>query len=991
MATKEIIIRGAREHNLKNVDLNIPRDKLVVITGLSGSGKSTLAFDTIYAEGQRRYVESLSAYARQFLEMMDKPDVDLIEGLSPAISIEQKTTSKNPRSTVGTVTEIYDYLRLLYARCGIPHCWECGRPISSMTIQQMVDRVLELPNGTRVHVTAPLVSGRKGEYQRELQQLARDGFVRARIDGEVRDLSEEIKLDKNKKHSIQVVVDRLVVKEGIQSRVADSLETAARMGQGTVMVEEIDGPVHLFSEKFACPEHGVSLGEVSPRLFSFNNPFGACETCGGLGSQIQFDPDLVVPNPRLSIAEGAIAPWGNRNSIFFHQMLNTLAAHYGFDVRTPFQDLPEDLRHILLFGSGSEEIDFRYERDGRSHRFRKSYEGIIPNLERRYRESDREDFVEEFGRFMSSVPCPSCGGARLKKEARHVLVGGLPIHEFTALSVREAVDFIESLDLDERRMEIGRRVIKEIRDRLGFLERVGLGYLTLNRSSATLSGGESQRIRLATQVGASLVGVLYILDEPSIGLHQRDNQRLLATLNELRDQGNSVLVVEHDAETILSADHVIDMGPGAGLMGGEIVFSGRPDDLLRCEESLTGQYLSGRAYIPIPAQRRKVGKKRLVIRGARANNLKDIDVAIPLGVFTCVTGVSGSGKSSLIVDILLKALSQRLYRSRDKAGAVDAIEGISLIDKVIDIDQSPIGRTPRSNPATYTGVFTHIRDLFSQLPESRMRGYKPGRYSFNVKGGRCEACRGDGIIKIEMHFLPDVYVKCDVCNGKRYNRETLEIKYRGKNISDVLDMTVNQAADFMESIPSIANKLRTIQAVGLGYIKLGQPATTLSGGEAQRIKLSKELSKRGTGRTLYILDEPTTGLHFHDVQKLLDVLQSLVSAGNSVVVIEHNMDVIKVADYVIDLGPEGGDEGGRILATGTPEQVAESPGSYTGLYLRQVLRPEKGYRPFTVNPSQVSEKQPSPLQGKDSVPPRTRGNRGKGRRNAAGQKRSAVG
>lgn len=951
MGTKEIVIRGAREHNLQNVDLNIPRDKLVVVTGLSGSGKSTLAFDTIYAEGQRRYVESLSAYARQFLEMMDKPDVDLIEGLSPAISIEQKTTSKNPRSTVGTVTEIYDYLRLLYARCGIPHCWECGRPISSMTIQQMVDQVMELPSGTRIHVIAPVVTGRKGEYHKELQQLARDGFVRVRIDGELRDLSEEIKLDKNKKHTLQVVVDRLVVKEGILNRLADSLETATRMGQGTVMVEEVDGPVHLFSEKFACPEHGVSLGEVSPRLFSFNNPFGACETCSGLGSQIRFDPDLIVPNPRLSIAEGAIAPWGSRSSVFFAQMLDTLATHYGFDVRTPFKDLPEELQHILLYGSGDEELDFRYERDGRSHRFRKSYEGVIPNLERRYRESDREDFVEDFGRFMSSIPCPACGGARLKREARYVLVGGLAIHELTAMSVREAVELMRNLELDERRMEIGRRVIKEIRDRLGFLERVGLGYLTLDRSSATLSGGESQRIRLATQVGASLVGVLYILDEPSIGLHQRDNQRLLATLEELRDQGNTVLVVEHDAETILSADHVIDMGPGAGLMGGHIVFSGKPRDLLDSEESLTGQYLSGRAHIPVPAKRRRIGRKKLIIRGARANNLKDIEVTIPLGVLTCVTGVSGSGKSTLIVDILLKALAQRLYRSRDKAGEVDIIEGVSLIDKVIDIDQSPIGRTPRSNPATYTGVFTFIRDLFSHLPESRMRGYKPGRYSFNVKGGRCEACHGDGIIKIEMHFLPDVYVKCDVCHGKRYNRETLEIKYKGKNISDVLDLTVNQAAEFMESIPSVYNKLRTIQAVGLGYIKLGQPATTLSGGEAQRIKLSKELSKRSTGRTLYILDEPTTGLHFHDVRKLLEVLQNLVDAGNTVVVIEHNMDVIKVADHIIDLGPEGGDEGGRVIATGTPEDVAGAPGSYTGLYLREVLKNERGYRLFTVNAS----------------------------------------
>ncbi len=952
MGAKEIIIRGAREHNLKNVDLNIPRDKLVVITGLSGSGKSTLAFDTIYAEGQRRYVESLSAYARQFLEMMDKPDVDLIEGLSPAISIEQKTTSKNPRSTVGTVTEIYDYLRLLYARVGIPHCWECGRPITSMTIQQMVDRVMDLPGGTRIHLLAPIVSGRKGEYHKEFQHLAREGFVRVKVDGKLRELSEEIRLDKNKKHNIEVVVDRLAVKEGIEKRLVDSLETTVRMGQGTAMVEEESGTVHLFSEKFACPEHGVSLGEISPRLFSFNNPYGACETCAGLGVKIRFDPDLVVPNPDLSVPQGAIAPWGYRNSVFFHQMVDALAAHYNFEVNTPFGRLPDKIQNILLFGSGSEQIDFHYERDGRRHFFRKAYEGVIPNLERRYEESDREDFTEEFGRYMSTVPCPTCGGARLKKEARHVLVGDMAIHTLTALSVQRASEFVEKLELDPRRMEIGRRVIKEIRARLGFLEKVGLGYLTLDRSSATLSGGESQRIRLATQVGSSLVGVLYILDEPSIGLHQRDNQRLLSTLVDLRDQGNTVLVVEHDPETILNADWVIDMGPGAGRMGGEIVFAGKPEEILTSEHSLTGKYLSGREFIEVPGKRRAPGKKKLVIRGARANNLKNIDVSIPLGLFTCITGVSGSGKSTLVIDILHRALAQRLYRSRERAGEMDGLEGVSFIDKVIDIDQSPIGRTPRSNPATYTGLFTFMRDLFAGLPESRMRGYKPGRYSFNVKGGRCEACTGDGIIKIEMHFLPDVYVKCDVCHGKRYNRETLDIKYKGKNIADVLDMTVHQAAEFMENIPSVANKLRTLQAVGLGYIKLGQSATTLSGGEAQRIKLSKELSKRSTGRTLYILDEPTTGLHFHDVKKLLDVLQSLVETGNTVVVIEHNMDVIKVADHIIDLGPEGGDEGGRVIATGSPERLVENPDSYTGRYLREVLDRDRGYRPFSVDPAE---------------------------------------
>lgn len=962
MQAREIVIRGAREHNLKNIDLTIPRDKLVVITGLSGSGKSTLAFDTLYAEGQRRYVESLSAYARQFLEMMDKPDVDLIEGLSPAISIEQKTTSKNPRSTVGTVTEIYDYLRLLYARVGIPHCWECGRPITSMTIQQMVDQVMALPLGTRVHLLAPIVSGRKGEYHKELQHLAREGFVRVKIDGELRDLSDDIKLDKNKKHNLEVVVDRLALKDGIEKRLADSLETAVRMGQGTAMVEEQGGETHVFSEKFSCPEHGVSFGEISPRLFSFNNPFGACEVCSGLGVQVRFDPELIVPNPNLSIKQGAIAPWANRNSIFFDQTMDALVKHYRFDPDTPFRDLSDKIQKILLFGSGNDQINFYYERDSRKHFFRKTFEGVIPNLDRRYHESDREDFYDEFGRYMATVPCPSCGGARLKREALHVLIGGMPINKLTALSVREAAKFMSDLQLDERRSEIGRRVIKEIRNRLGFMEKVGLSYLTLDRSSATLSGGESQRIRLATQVGSSLVGVLYILDEPSIGLHQRDNQRLLGTLMDLRNQGNSVIVVEHDPETILSADYVIDMGPGAGRMGGEVVFSGKPQDILESETSLTGKYLAGKEQIPIPKKRRAPGRKKIVIRGARANNLKNIDVQIPLGLFTCITGVSGSGKSTLMVDVLHKALSQRLYRSRLKAGEVDAIEGISYIDKVIDIDQSPIGRTPRSNPATYTGIFTFIRQLFANLPESRMRGYKPGRYSFNVKGGRCEACRGDGILKIEMQFLPDVYVKCDVCHGKRYNRETLDIKFKGKNISDVLDMTVSQAAEFMANIPTVAGRLKTLQAVGLDYIKLGQPATTLSGGEAQRIKLSKELSKRSTTRTLYILDEPTTGLHFDDVRRLLDVLTSLVDQGNTVLVIEHNMDVIKVADHIIDLGPEGGDEGGRVVATGSPEEIAAHPGSYTGMYLHEVLNNTKGYRPFAVQGGIVTQVEAPPSQ-----------------------------
>jgi excinuclease ABC subunit A len=954
MGASEIIIRGAREHNLKNIDVNLPRDRLVVITGLSGSGKSSLAFDTIYAEGQRRYVESLSAYARQFLEIMDKPDVDLIEGLSPAISIEQKTTSKNPRSTVGTVTEIYDYLRLLYARVGVPHCWECGKPIMSMTVQQMVDRVMALPPGTRAGVCAPIVTGRKGEYRVELARLAREGFVRVKIDGVLRDLSEDIHLDKKKKHTIHVVVDRIAVKAGIEKRLADSLETAARIGEGTVLIDELGGETHLFSEKFACPEHGVSFGELSPRLFSFNNPYGACETCGGLGVEIRFDPDLVVPDKSLSLREGAVAPWDRRNSVFFDQMIDALAEHYRFDADLPFSELPSGVTDILLYGSGEETIEFRYERDGRRRSFRKPFEGVLPFLERRYKETESGEPDEDYSRFMSSAPCPSCGGARLNKQARHVFVGGIPIHRFSSFSVREASEFINELTLDARSAEIARRVIKEISDRLGFLDKVGLGYLTLDRSSATLSGGESQRIRLATQVGSALVGVLYILDEPSIGLHQRDNQRLLATLEELRDQGNTVLVVEHDPETILAADHVVDMGPGAGRMGGEIVFQGSPNELIHAKESLTGSFLSGRERIEIPRKRRKPGKMKLTIRGARANNLKNIDVSIPLGLFTCVTGVSGSGKSSLVVDTLQKSLSQRLHGAKARPGECDAIEGVAFIDKIIEIDQSPIGRTPRSNPATYTGVLTPIRELFSNLPESRMRGYKPGRFSFNVKGGRCEACGGDGVIKIEMHFLPDVYVKCDVCGGARYNRETLDIKFKGRNIADVLDMTVNQAAEFMEAVPAIYHKLHTLQEVGLGYLKLGQSATTLSGGEAQRIKLSKELSRRSTGRTLYVLDEPTTGLHFADIKRLIEVLLGLVEQGNTVVVIEHNMDVIKVADHIIDLGPEGGNEGGRIIAVGTPEKVAATPGSYTGLYLREVLNSPAGYRPFSVQTTAVA-------------------------------------
>ncbi len=944
MSSKNIVIRGAREHNLKNIDLEIPRDKLVVITGLSGSGKSTLAFDTIYAEGQRRYVESLSAYARQFLEMMDKPDVDLIEGLSPAISIEQKTTSKNPRSTVGTVTEIYDYLRLLYARVGIPHCWECGKPISSMTIQQMVDQVMAFPENSRIHVLGPIIKGRKGEYRSELTKLLRDGFIRAKIDGKLVDLSTEVRLEKNKKHDIDVVVDRLVIRPGVERRLADSLEIAAHLGQGVVVLEDQDGKAYLFSENLSCPEHGVSIGELSPRLFSFNNPYGACEVCGGLGVKRRFDSDLVVPDPELSLLDGAIAPWKKTSSIFLKQTLMSLANHYAFDTSLPFGKLPAKVQDMVLYGSGDEEIDFNYERDGRRHYFRKPFEGVIPNMERRQLETQSEDVVEEFGAFLSEIPCPSCQGARLKREARSVFIGGIPIHELTSLSVRQASKFMENLILTPRSVEIARRVIKEIRSRLGFLEKVGLRYLTLDRSAATLSGGESQRIRLATQVGSSLVGVLYILDEPSIGLHQRDNQKLLSTLTDLRDQGNTVIVVEHDPETITHADFVIDMGPGAGRLGGEVIFAGAPAELLKCQKSITGRYLSGAEIIPVPEKRRKPAKEKITIRGARANNLKNIDVTIPLRVLTCVTGVSGSGKSTLVIEVLRKALQTKTQRNLEKLNYVDKIEGLWQVDKVIEIDQSPIGRTPRSNPATYTGVFGYIRELFSTLPESKMRGYKPGRYSFNVKGGRCEACHGDGVIKIEMHFLPDVYVKCDVCDGKRYNRETLEIKFKGKSITDVLDMTVNQAAEFMENIPSVYNKLRTLEEVGLDYIKLGQPATTLSGGEAQRIKLSKELSRRSTGKTLYILDEPTTGLHFADVKKLLDVLTSLVEAGNTVLVIEHNMDVIKVADYIIDLGPEGGDEGGEVIVQGTPEKVAETPGSYTGHFLKEALGDQKGYR-----------------------------------------------
>ena len=947
MAHDSIIIKGACEHNLKCIDVEIPRDRLVVITGISGSGKSTLAFDTIYAEGQRRYVESLSAYARQFLEQMEKPDVESIEGLSPAISIEQKTTSRNPRSTVGTVTEIYDYLRLLFARVGRPYCYSCGKEIASQTVSQMVDQIMTFPEGTKISLLSPIVRGRKGEYRKELLNLRKEGFVRVIIDGEPRDLADDIELDKKKKHDIDIVVDRLVVKDGIQRRLADSLETALHHAEGVVKVDihgEAAGDARaqpaaplLFSEALACIDCGISYPEMTPRMFSFNNPYGACPDCTGLGTRMYFDPDLVVPNPELSLREGAIAPWEKRLSGWFHQTLEALAKAYRFDIRTPFNKLPEEARNIILNGSGKEKVEFWWEEDGgRRHTYYKEFEGVLNNLERRYRETDSEQVREELEKYMNVMPCPTCQGARLKKEALFVRIGGRNIREVTALSIVDALSFFERLSLTEKEAEIARRILKEIKERLQFLVNVGLDYLSLDRSSGTLSGGEGQRIRLATQIGSSLVGVLYILDEPSIGLHQRDNARLLQTLKRLRDLGNTVLVVEHDEETILEADHVIDMGPGAGIHGGEVVAQGTPAEVMANPASLTGKYLSGELSIPVPRKRRSADRFLRIV-GATENNLKEVEAAIPLGVMTCVTGVSGSGKSSLIIDTLYRVLCQHLYRSRERAGAVREIHGLEALDKVINIDQSPIGRTPRSNPATYTGVFTDIRDLFAGLPESRVRGYKPGRYSFNVKGGRCEACSGDGIIKIEMHFLPDVYVQCEVCKGARYNRETLEVKYKGKSIAEVLDMTVSQAAQFMENIPRIKNKLKTLEDVGLGYIKLGQSATTLSGGEAQRVKLAKELSKRATGRTIYILDEPTTGLHFHDIAKLLEVLDRLVEAGNTVVVIEHNLDVIKTADYIIDLGPEGGDRGGEIIAAGTPEEVAAVTRSYTGQFLRKML------------------------------------------------------
>ena len=941
MAVDEILIRGARQHNLKNVDLVIPRNRLVVITGVSGSGKSSLAFDTIFAEGQRRYVESLSAYARQFLEQMEKPDVDLIDGLSPAVSIEQKTVSRNPRSTVGTVTEIYDYLRVLFAGIGKPHCHQCGRPIKSQTVQEIADRISSLPERTKVVILAPLVTNRKGEHQKLLDHLRREGFIRARINGEIKDLDGSIHLDKKKKHSIEAVVDRLVVSDKIQNRLADSLELALGLSGGTVIALILEENRDLFfSERAVCHQCGISYPDPTPAMFSFNSPMGACPECEGLGVKAEVDPELVVPDPSLSIREGAMEPWANKNSIFHRQRLAAIARHFDFDLDTPFQKLPSEVRQALLFGTGDRKIDFELEAGAQKYAYRSPIEGAVNRLKRKYLESDSSSVRMEIERFMNKRACEACGGARLKKESLGFLVGGMNIHQVTRLTIQGSLDTLDSWDLDAVDRKIARRVLKEIKDRLSFLMDVGLEYLTLDRSSETLSGGESQRIRLATQIGSRLAGVLYVLDEPSIGLHQRDNRRLLNSLIQMRDLGNTILVVEHDQETILTADHVVDMGPGAGLNGGEVVFNGHPEGLLQCENSLTGKYLSGKLEIPLPGTRREP-KGALLIRGAEHHNLKSIDVDIPLGVFTCVTGVSGSGKSSLVVETLYPHLARQLYKSRETTGKVGEIRGIQRVDKVVDIDQSPIGRTPRSNPATYTGLFTFIRDLFAQVPESRARGYKPGRFSFNVKGGRCEACQGDGVIKIEMHFLPDVYVTCDVCKGKRYNRETLQITYKGKNIAQVLDMTVNQAARFFEAVPNIRRKLQTLQDVGMGYVKLGQPATTLSGGEAQRIKLSKELSKRDTGNTFYILDEPTTGLHFDDIRKLLEMLNRLVDKGNTVLVIEHNLDVIKSADYVIDLGPEGGDRGGYVVACGTPEEICRTPESYTGLFLKSVLSPHR--------------------------------------------------
>ena len=940
MSSKNIFVKGAREHNLKNIDLEIPRDQLVVFTGLSGSGKSSLAFETIYAEGQRRYVESLSSYARQFLGQMEKPDVDYIEGLSPAISIDQKTTSKNPRSTVGTVTEIYDYLRLLYARIGIPHCPVCGKEIKQQTIDQIVDQVMALPEGSKIMVLAPVIRGRKGEHVKEFEAARKSGYVRVRVDGLVYDLSETIKLEKNKKHTIEIVVDRLVIKPEIRSRLSDSIETASSLTGGLTIINVVDGKDITFSQNYACPEHGISIDELTPRMFSFNNPFGACKKCTGLGVFMKVDPDLVIPNKELSVRQGGIkaSGWAMEGSTIASMYFEALAKQYHFSLDTPIKDLPAEIVHLLLYGTPAEDkIKIVRKNEYGSGTYYTKFEGIINNLERRFRETSSNWIKEEIEGFMSEIPCDECHGKRLNPESLSVTVGGINISDFCEKSVSDALEFVKNLQLTDRERMIAKAILKEITERLGFLQSVGLEYLTLSRASGTLSGGENQRIRLATQIGSSLMGVLYILDEPSIGLHQRDNDKLLGTLKHLRDLGNTVIVVEHDEDTMYAADYVVDVGPGAGVKGGEIVCAGTVDEIKACERSITGQYLSGKKQVMVPEKRRKGNGKTVKIVGARQNNLKNIDVKIPLGKLVCVTGVSGSGKSSLINEILYKHLASELNGAKCRAGEHDKITGLQYLDKVIDINQSPIGRTPRSNPATYTGLFNDIRDLFASTQEAKMRGFNSGRFSFNVKGGRCEACQGDGILKIEMHFLPDIYVPCEVCKGKRYNRETLEVKYKDKNIYDVLEMTVDEGLEFFASLPKIARKLQTLQDVGLGYVKIGQSSTTLSGGEAQRVKLATELSKRSTGKTIYILDEPTTGLHIADVHRLIDVLQKLVDAGNTVVVIEHNLDLIKTADHIIDLGPEGGDKGGFIVAEGTPEEIAKVESSYTGRYLKKML------------------------------------------------------
>ena len=935
---KYIRIKGARAHNLKNIDVNIPRDKLVVITGLSGSGKSSLAFDTIYAEGQRRYVESLSSYARQFLGQMDKPDVDQIDGLSPAISIDQKTTSHNPRSTVGTVTEIYDYLRLLFARAGHPHCPKCGKPITQQSVDQMIDQIRELPERTKLLVMAQVVRGKKGEHKKVLAHIRHEGYVRVRIDGEVMDIGEDIQLEKNKKHTIEVVIDRLVVREGMESRLADSLETALKLGEGVAYVQIVDGGLLMFSENFACVDCGISLPEITPRMFSFNNPYGACPVCMGLGSHMEFDEDLVLPDPTLSIGGGVFAPLSKNLHSYAMCVMKAILENRGYSLETPWQEIDKKTQQVLLYGSGEERFTFRYTNMfGEDKEYFVPFEGVMPLLARRYHETDSDEMRESYENYMTEIPCKACHGARLKPETLAVTVGGKNIDEVTRMTIREADDFFTQLTLTPREMKIAAQILKEIHARLHFLLDVGLDYLTLSRSAGTLSGGEAQRIRLATQIGSGLQGVLYVLDEPSIGLHQRDNNRLLATLKHLRDLGNTLIVVEHDEDTMYAADHIIDIGPGAGANGGRVVAEGTAEEIKKNPDSITGAYLSRRKFIPVPAKRRPGNGKFIEVVGAAENNLKDLTVKFPLGTLTLVTGVSGSGKSTLVNEILYKGIASRLYHAKGKPGKHKKIKGLENIDKIIDIDQQPIGRTPRSNPATYTGVFDAIRELFSQTSEARMRGYKAGRFSFNVKGGRCEACKGDGILKIEMHFLPDVYVPCEVCKGARYNRETLEVRYKGKNISEVLDMTIDEAVEFFANVPRIARKLQIIQDVGLGYIKLGQPATTLSGGEAQRVKLATELSRRSTGKTLYILDEPTTGLHTADIHKLLDILQRLVAGGDTVVVIEHNLDVIKTADYIIDLGPEGGDKGGTVVATGRPEDIVKVPASYTGKFLKPLL------------------------------------------------------